>query len=68
MLDPHDTELTPEQRLEVLAALLARGVRRYCLRRRRHDARPPQIVENSSLSDLEVLVETRLTVSQGNGF
>lgn len=57
------SELTPEERLRQLAAILARGVRRYRSLARRYE---------SDASDkpgdcLEVLGETRLSVSRFQG-
>ena len=57
------TELTPEQRLQQIAAILSRGLLRFQRRIRRSESRPPNN-EESFPTGLEVLGETRLSVSR----
>ncbi|GIW81343.1 MAG: hypothetical protein KatS3mg105_3502 [Gemmatales bacterium] len=61
------TDMTPEQRLKRLAAILARGVRRYHRRLRRSESRPEKEVSESSPAGLEVPGNPRLSVSRRFG-
>jgi hypothetical protein len=56
--------LTGEQRRQAVAAILARGVLRYHRRIRRLDSGPGENSPDSSPEGLEVLGETRLSVSE----
>lgn len=58
------SNLTAKQRLQAVAAILARGVLRYHRHIGRLNACPGEISPDSSPEDLEVLGETRLSVSQ----
>ena len=58
--------LTAEQRHQAVAAILARGVLRYHRRIMRLDSGPGEIFPDSSPGGLEVLGETRLSVSERN--
>ena len=59
-----DSDLTAEQRCHAVAAILARGVLRYHRRIRRLDSKPGENFPDSSPGGLEVLGETRLSVSE----
>lgn len=58
------SNLTAKQRLQAVAAILARGVLRYHRHIRRLDGCPGKISPVSSPEGLEVLGESRLSVSQ----
>ena len=62
-----DSEMSPEQRRRAVAVILARGVLRYHRRISRLDSGQPKNSPDSSPGGLEVLGETRLTVSQRAG-
>ncbi len=64
MVDASFSELTAEQRLKQVAAILARGVRRYRNRLRRSGSRPEKEVPESSPAGLEVPGNPRLSVSR----
>jgi hypothetical protein len=64
MVDSSVSELTAEQRLKQVAAILARGVRRYRNRLRRSASRPEKEVPESSPAGLEVPGNPRLSVSR----
>ena len=59
-----NSTLTAEQRCHAVAAILARGVLRYHRRIRRLDSKPGENFPDSSPGGLEVLGETRLSVSE----
>jgi hypothetical protein len=61
------SELTAEQRLKRVAAILARGVRRYHRRLRRSESRPEKEVPKSSPAGLEVPGNPRLSESRRIG-
>ena len=61
------SELTPEERLRQLAAILARGVRRYRSLARRYQSDASDEPGASRGDCLEVLGETRLSVSRFQG-
>ena len=61
------SELTPEERLRQLAAILARGVRRYRILARRYESDASAEPGESRGECLEVLGETRLSVSRFQG-
>ena len=61
------SELTPEERLTQLAAILARGVRRYRSLARRYESDASAKPGESPGDCLEVLGETRLSVSRFQG-
>ncbi|GAB6185754.1 hypothetical protein JCM17478_12560 [Thermopirellula anaerolimosa] len=67
MVDSSFSDLTAEQRLKQLAAILARGVRRYHSRLRRSQSRPEKEVPESSPAGLEVPGKPRLSVSRRFG-
>ena len=56
--------LTAEQRCQAVAAILARGVLRYHRHIRPPDSGPGENSPDSSPGGLEVLAETRLSVSE----
>ncbi len=60
-------EPTPEERLTQLAAILARGVRRYRILARRYESDASAEPGESRGECLEVLGETRLSVSRFQG-
>lgn len=60
-------DLSPEQRVRNLAAILAEGVRRYRKLARRSDPDEPHKNAESGGTCLEALRETRLTVSRFQG-
>ncbi len=60
-------DLSPEQRIRNLAAILAEGVRRYRKLVRRCDAGEPDKSAESGGTCLEALRETRLSVSRFQG-
>ena len=60
-------ELTPEERLTQLAAILARGVWRYRSLARRYESDASDEPGESRGDCLEVLGETRLSVSRFQG-
>ena len=62
-----DSHLTAEQRRRAVAAILARGVLRYHRRMRRLESGHGKNCSDSSPEGLEVLGETRLSVSQRIG-
>ena len=61
------SELTPDQRLHQLAAILARGVQRYHRRLRRSESHPEKEVPESGTNGLEVHGDPRLSVSRRIG-
>jgi hypothetical protein len=63
MLDVSYSELTADQRFKQVAAILARGVRRYHQRLRRNEPRPEKEVPESSPVCLEVPGNPRLSGS-----
>lgn len=67
MLDSSFSELTADQRLKQLAAILARGVRRYHNRLRRSKSRPEKEVPEFSPAGLEGPGNPRLSVSRRIG-
>jgi hypothetical protein len=67
MVDSSFSELTAEQRLKQVAAILARGVCRYHRRLRRSESRPEKEVPESSPAGLEVPGHPRLSVSRRIG-
>ncbi len=68
MLDsPLASELTPDERLKQIAAILARGVRRYHLQLRRSESCTEKEVPRSSANGLEVGDDPRLSVSRRIG-
>ena len=60
-------DLSPEQRVRNLAAILGDGVRRYRKLARRSDSAEPNKTAESGGTCLEALRETRLTVSRFQG-
>ena len=66
-MDPSVLELTAEQRLAQIAAILARGAVRYHQRLRRSESRPEKELPNSSPDRLEVPGNPRLSVSRRFG-
>ena len=58
------SELTPEERLRQLAAILARGVRRYRRLARRYESDASDEPGESRGTCLEALRKTRLSVSR----
>ncbi len=66
MPDSATSELTADQRLQQLAAILARGVRRYHQRLRRSESRPEE-TPKSSPDGLEVPGDSRLSGSRRFG-
>ncbi|GIW84005.1 MAG: hypothetical protein KatS3mg106_518 [Gemmataceae bacterium] len=67
MVDSSFSDLTAEQRFKQVAAILARGVRRYHRRLRRSQSRPENEVPESSPAGLEVPGNPRLSVSRRFG-
>jgi hypothetical protein len=67
MVDASNSELTAEQRLTQLAAILARGVQRYHRRLRRSESRPEKEVPEFSPAGLEVPSNPRLSGSRRFG-
>ena len=67
MVDSSFSELTADQRLKQLAAMLARGVRRYHRRLRRSELLPEKEVPEFSPDGLEVPGNPRLSVSRRIG-
>lgn len=67
MLDPFDSTLTVDQRLQQLAAVLARGVRRYRSRLRRSEIHPDNETADSNRNCLEVVGNPRLSGSSRIG-
>jgi hypothetical protein len=67
MHNTNASELTPEQQLAQIAAILARGVVRYTRNRRHNASWPPQESSKSSLDRLDVTKEPRLSVSRHPG-
>jgi hypothetical protein len=67
MVDPSFSELTANQRLKQLAAIHARGVRRYHSRLRRSQSLPEKVIPESSPAGLEVSGRPRLSVSRRTG-
>ncbi|GIW56604.1 MAG: hypothetical protein KatS3mg082_3008 [Nitrospiraceae bacterium] len=67
MVDASFSELTADQRLKQVAAILSRGVRRYHHRLRRSQPRPEKDVPESSPAGLEVPGNPRLSVSRRIG-
>ena len=67
MVDASFSELTVDQRLKQVAAILARGVRRYHRRLRRSESRPEKEAPESSPAGLEVPGNPRLSVSRRIG-
>lgn len=67
MADTSQAESTAEQRLQQLAAILARGVRRYWKRLRRSESRPAAETPKILGIGLEVPSETRLSGSRRSG-
>lgn len=67
MVDTSSSELSADQRLEQLAAILARGVQRYYRRLRRSESRPEKEVQEISPAGLEVHGDPRLSVSRRIG-
>ena len=61
------SEPTPQERLTQLAAILARGVRRYRILARRYESDASSEPGESRGDCLEVLDETRLSVSRFQG-
>lgn len=60
-------DLTPDQRFRQVAAILAKGVARYQQRRRRSESPAQEKSSESAPTGLEVLGETRLSVSRFQG-
>lgn len=60
-------DLSPEQRIRNLAAILAEGVRRHRKLARRTDSSEPNKSAESGGTCLEALRETRLSVSRFQG-
>lgn len=58
-----DTDVSPQQRRRAVAVILARGVLRYHRRIGRLESDQPKNLPDSSPGGLEVLGETRLSVS-----
>lgn len=67
IVDSSFSELTADQRLRQLAAILVRGVRRYHRCLRRSESRPEKEVPESSPAGLEVPGNPRLSVSRRIG-
>jgi hypothetical protein len=67
MVDSSFSDLTAEQRFKQVAAILARGVRRFHHRLRRSQSRPEKDVPKSSPAGLEVPGDPRLSVSRRIG-
>lgn len=67
MVDASFSEMTADQRLKQVAAILARGVRRCHRRLRRSESRPEKEVSESSPAGLEVPGNPRLSVSRRIG-
>ena len=61
------SKLTPDQRFNQIAAILAKGVVRYQRSVRRSESGPDEESRESSLGGLEVPGETRLSVSRRIG-
>jgi hypothetical protein len=59
-----DSSLTPDQRLRQIAAILARGVRRRRQLKGRYESCEPETSVEDVAPGLEVLGETRLSVSR----
>lgn len=57
-------EVTPDERLKLVAAILARGIRRYLRRLRRSETLAEKEVPEFSLNGLEVSADPRLSVSR----
>jgi hypothetical protein len=62
------SELTPQQRMAQVAAILARGVLRLKQDASRVPASPPEEVPEASKEDLESGANPRLSVSRRYGF
>mgnify|MGYP000058868883 CR=1 FL=1 len=62
-----DSDLTPDQRFRQIAAILARGVRRHRQLKRRYESCEPKTSAEDVATGLEVLGETRLSVSRFQG-
>lgn len=60
-------EISPEQRRRAVAVILARGVLRYHRRIGQLESDQPENLPDSSPGGLEVLDETRLSVSERSG-
>ena len=60
-------DLTPDQRFRQIAAILARGVRRHRQLKRRYESCEPESSAKEAAPGLEVLGETRLSVSRFQG-
>jgi hypothetical protein len=67
MVDASISELTADQRLKQLAAILSRGVRRYQRLLRRSESPPEKEVPESSPAGLEFPGNPRLSVSRRIG-
>jgi hypothetical protein len=67
MGDASEPELSPEQRLDQAAAILARGIRRYLRRLRRSESLLDTEVPESSPNYLEVSPHPRLSGSRRLG-
>lgn len=67
MPKPPEDILTPEQRLCQIAAILARGVRRQRQLKRRYESGESETSPELASNGLEVLGETRLSVSRFQG-
>jgi hypothetical protein len=67
MVDESFSELTADQRLKQLTAILARGVRRYHQRQQRSESHPGKEVTESSPNCLEVTPNPRLSGSRWIG-
>jgi len=61
------SEFTPEQRFTRVAAILALGVRRQCQLKRRYETQIPDSTAEAEEKGLEVLGETRLSVTRFQG-
>jgi hypothetical protein len=59
-----NSDMSPEQRRRAVAVILARGVLRYHRRMHQLEVGQPKNLPDSSPAGLEVLGETRLSVSQ----
>jgi hypothetical protein len=62
------SELTADQRIQQLAAILARGVRRYHQRLKRSESRPEQEVLEISANELDVRAEQSVIGLGVSGF
>jgi hypothetical protein len=67
MVDPSFPELNATSRLSQVAAILARGIRRYLSRLRRSQALPEENPAVTAPNGLAVPVKPRLSVSQRFG-